>query len=419
MDETTRLRLRSFVSSWLTVVLVVAIAVAGVGAWATYTAHVDPGSTTEQRSTTVWSATTQFDHSATVTRENPLYPTGTVLSNRSTYFTRLAPVLDGTVTVRPRGLSENVSVDLSTRLVVRAADEERTYWSDTQPLTDVSVQDAGSDPVSVDFSLNVSAVEARIAQIQDAVGATPGQTTAAVVVDAQIAGSTGDAQSQTSFSRRLTLGIAGGTYSISGPQQSTEAVQRTQTVTVPREYGPTRSIGGPVALLLGLGALAAVAYAARDDRIALDDDERARLAYLDDRAEFDEWIVSVRLPSDETDRPVAVADSLADLVDLAVDANTSVIEDQSGDRFHVITSEMRYTYAAPGRSVVTDRADRSATGDQPTLFESPDVVSNAHDDEEDTDGTPEADGAVADHADAGSTASGASAHADEGDDPER
>lgn len=378
MDERTKLRVRAFVSSWITVVLVVALAVAGIGVWATYTTHVDPGITTEQRSTTVWSTATRLDHSATVTRENPLYATGTVLSNRSTYFKQIAPVLDGRFTVRPRGLSEDVSVNLSARLSLQAADEQRTYWSDTQPLNQVSVQTAGSDPVSVDFSVNISTVEARIAQIQQSIGATPGETSAAVIIDARVEGVTDDGPSRTSFSRRLALSISGDTYSITSPGESTEQVQRTQAVTVPREYGPIRSIGGPLALLAGLATLGALGYGRRNVDMDLSDRERERLAYLRDRAEFDEWIVSVRLPSDETNRPVAVAESLADLVDLAVDANTSVIEEPSGGRFHVVTAEYHYTYEPPGSQLGETGTERPATTDRMTPFEAPGDAHNAH-----------------------------------------
>ncbi|MFC7096463.1 DUF5305 domain-containing protein [Halobaculum marinum] len=353
MDEATRLRVRAVLSSWATLLLVAAVVVGALGAWATYGAHVAPGTTTEERTTQAWSTTADFDHSATVTRENPLFPVGTELSNRSTYFTAAAPVLDGTFTVAPRGLDGNVSVDLAATLVLRSADEETTYWRDTRPLAESSA--AGADgPVSLAFSLNVTEVAQRIATIEEGIGTTPGETSAAVVVDARVAGTADGDPSSLAFSRRLSLGLAGDTYTATAPGSTTETVEQTTTVRVPDTAGPLRSIGGPFALLVGAVAAGGLGYATRRTDLALDDHERARLDYLDDRAEFDEWIVAVELPPPADDVTVAEAASLADLVNLAIDTDTAVLEAPGEELFTAVADDHRYTYRPPAPTADRD-----------------------------------------------------------------
>ena len=368
MEESTRLRVRAVLSSWLTVLLVVAVVAGAVGAWATYTAHVAPGTTTEQRTTEVWSATAAFDHSATVTRQNPVFPVGTELTNRSTYFRSAAPVVNGTFTVAPQGLGGNVSVDLAATLVLESADEETTYWTDTSPINETSASDADG-PVSLAFSLTVTEVSRRITTIQQGIGSTPGETTAAVVVDARVSGTADGEASSLAFSRSLSLGLNGDTYAVSSSGPASEAVERTTTVRVAQTYGPVRSLGGPLALLVGAVAAGGLAYASRSGDLALDDAERARLDYLDDREEFDQWIVSVELPVRDPDRPVATAATLADLVNLAIDSDAAVLESPDGEAFAVVTDGYRYRYHPPppsddGLPSARFGSDGAAAGDR-------------------------------------------------------
>ena len=347
MDEATRLRVRAALSSWFTALLIVSVVVGTAGVWATYTAHVDPGTTTAERTVTEWSATGSFDHSATVSESNPLYPVGAELTNRSTYFSAATPVLDGVYSVETSGLGGDASVELATTLEIRSADDETTYWRDTRPLNETTAR-TGDGPTAVSFSINTTAVENRVAAIQNSIGSAPGETSVAVVVDARIAGATGDgADSRLRFSSRLPIALGGDTYTVSDPGTDNEAVDRTVTERVPREYGPVRSVGGPLALALGLLAMGALGVVVGRGRPAIMEAERARLEFLEDRSEFDQWIVSVRLPPDATDRPTAEAASLADLVNLAIDSDAAVIEDPDDGAFHVVTGQYRYVYRPP------------------------------------------------------------------------
>ncbi|SEO81417.1 hypothetical protein SAMN04487948_105289 [Halogranum amylolyticum] len=52
-------------------------------------------------------------------------------------------------------------------------------------------------------------------------------------------------------------------------------------------------------------------------------------------------------PPETLDRPRAEAESLSDLVDFAIDANTGVVESPAGDSFFVVTDECLVTYEPP------------------------------------------------------------------------
>lgn len=347
MEEATQLRLRSALSSWLTVLLVLSLVVGTAGAWATYTAHVDSGTTTVERTVTEWSVSGSFNHSATVTNSNPLYPVGTTLTNRSTYFRPVAPILNGSFTVGTSDLEEITSVELAATLVLQSTDEETTYWTDTRPLN-TTMQPGTDGQTSVGFSINTTAVTQQIAAIEEGIGSTPGETSAAVIVDVRIAGTTDDgAESRLTFTSRLPIALSGDTYVVSGPGTVTEGVQRTVTDRVPQEDSPLRSTGGPIALIVGLVSLGGLGFVAGRDQPTLTGAERARLEFLNDRSEFDEWIVSVRLPDDTAGLSTAEAMSLADLVNLAIDSDAAVMENTDERSFHVVTDEYHYRYRPP------------------------------------------------------------------------
>ncbi|WP_224449877.1 DUF5305 family protein [Haloprofundus salilacus] len=70
--------------------------------------------------------------------------------------------------------------------------------------------------------------------------------------------------------------------------------------------------------------------------------ERRRLAYLDERLEFEEWISTVRLPSSAREKPRAEASSLGDLVDIAIDTQNAVLADPDEEAYYVVGDEYLY-----------------------------------------------------------------------------
>ena len=90
------LRLRALLNKQFTVIVAALIVLALVGGWTTYTVHATHSTTTEERSVSSWQTEGRFNHSTTVTENNPVYPVGTPLTNRSIYFAEIAPWFNGT-----------------------------------------------------------------------------------------------------------------------------------------------------------------------------------------------------------------------------------------------------------------------------------------------------------------------------------
>jgi len=352
MGEGTRwLRVRAVVSSWFPV-LVAALAVLAVaGGWAAYTAHAAPGTTTQQSEQAHWRVSGEFQHAAEITRENPIFDVGATLSNRSTYFTGASPVLDGRYVATYSGLdAPAASIDLDAALVVRAVggDSGNTvYWTDRTPLDETSADVQSGESASVSFSLNASRLAQRQSEIQASLGQTPGTIEAFVAVDATTEGSVDGQPASLSLSHRLPVSVDGDTYTVGPAATGSEAMTTTETVTVTNDYGPLWSVGGPLLLVGGLAGLAALGAGRHRNAFALSDAERDLLAFHDERAEFDEWVVRATLPEAVRDRPRATAESLSGLVDFAIDADTGVVEDTETGTFYAVADQLLVAYEPP------------------------------------------------------------------------
>lgn len=344
----SRLRLRATLDSRFTALVAVLLVLGLVGAGVAYGTHVDPTMESQEQVVSSWAVTTNHTHSATVTEENSVFPEGTELTDRSTYFTSVAPELDGEVFVEYTAASaDDVTVAIDVALVMESADEETTYWREQRPLASIE-QDAGPDePVSVPFTLNASAVEDRISEIESDLGSTPGETAIFIRTDVALEGVVDGDQTGYSRTLNLPLSIAGDTYTVGEAGPPVDTIERTETVQTTQSYGPLRTLGAPLLLIGSIVALGGLVGARRRGWIELDDAERAYLDYRDDRTEFDEWITQIRLPAKAFDRPEATATSLSDLVDYAIDNDRGVVKDPETGRFHVSADQYLYTYTPP------------------------------------------------------------------------
>ncbi|MBP1923506.1 hypothetical protein J2751_002548 [Halorubrum alkaliphilum] len=118
-DE-TRIRLRALLDAQFTLLVIVCVVLAAAGGVLVYGTYVDPGTETESQEVSSWSYDAGYDHSAEVTEPNEVFPVGTVLEDRETYFTRIAPELDvAAELVYAAEQSEDVRVDI---------ESERRRW---------------------------------------------------------------------------------------------------------------------------------------------------------------------------------------------------------------------------------------------------------------------------------------------------
>jgi len=375
-DE-TRLRLRAILDAQFAVILAVCLIAAAVGGGLVYTTHVDPGTETREQTVSSFTVETEYNHSAEVTESNSVFPAGTVLDGRSTYFTRVAPVLDVDVeTTYSAASASDVDVQFDSVLVIRNVGEggAPVYWSERRRLASETVSDVEpGETATVAFAFNSSEADATAAAIEEELGASPGETEMFVLTDVALEGAVNG--EPTSYARTIEMGVdhGGDTYTVSDPGLQSDTPERTESVTVERRYGPLRSIGGPLLLLVGLLGSGGLTYVRRERELALTPAERDYLSYSDDRAEFAEWITTFRLPASVHERQEARAESLRDLVDFAIDNDTGVVEDPETGAYHAVDGDFVYTYRPPsppavgsvGRVDVDDEAnaEEPAKGD--------------------------------------------------------
>lgn len=358
------LRVRSIASAWFSVLVVACVALAAVGGFAAYTAHADPGTTSQQSERAHWSVDGDFGHSAEVTRENPVFDVGDTLSNRSTYFTNAAPVLDARYAATYTGAgADSATVTVNATLVARSSGENTVYWTDRRQLDDATASVEPGESTAVEFSLNATEVAQWTSEISSELGSTPGEveTFVAVAVDAE--GTADGRPASLSLSHRLPLSVDGDTYTVGPAETSRETVTTTGTVTTTREYGPLWSVGGPLLFLLGGSGLVGLLAGRWRDEFELSAAERRYLEFLDERAEFDEWVVSMRLPAELYDRPRADAESLSDVVNFAIDTDSGVVEDPDTGTFYAVGEELLVAYdppTPPAESAVDDGGDSSS-----------------------------------------------------------
>ena len=361
-------RVRAILDDWFWAVALVAVVVAGAGGYVTYTAYADPGTTVEERQVSSWEGNGSYATTATVTEPNPLYPVGTTLEDRPAYFLAVSPRFDGTFAFEYRATRGGaVDVTVEQRLVLHSVTEDEgaaiEYWRIEEPLgTETASGVAPGEPVRSTFSRNVSRLANRATNVSERLGGTPGETEVLVVTAVGIDGEVNGQSVERTATYRLPIASDGPTYAPG--EMGGQAVTGSTTERIARErtYGPVWRVGGPAALLLGVGGLVGLAYGRYDGRLIVSAAERNRLDVAATREEFDDWITTATLPPAVLGRPRVEVDSLAGLVDTAIDVDARVFERPDGGEFYVPHEELLYAYTPPrGESVAADGQNEAST----------------------------------------------------------
>lgn len=344
-------RVRSFLDDYLAVLVVGLLLVTLAGGYVAYGAHATEETRTETRTTGNWTVESRFDHAATVQRDAGVFATGDRLENRSLYFTSLAPELDGTYRVTHRGTDGEPAVAAVELKVVRRAvesidGEPVVHWRETESLGSAERTVLPDDePLTVPFTVNVTAQEQRIAEIESELGASPGTTEIRIVADVTLQ-STLDGEPVTDDrTEHLELESGGGAYRVATDVADPTTREATKTAQVPIEPSPLSAYGAPLLALLALLGAAGLVVLGHTGQLELSAAERARLAYDRDREEYDEWISPGTVTAD--DRTLARVESLEALVDVAIDSNRRVIEVDDGAQYVAIADDVRYVFEPP------------------------------------------------------------------------
>jgi hypothetical protein len=340
-----RVRARAVLADRLAIVVAAFLLLSVVGAGVTYGAVVAPGTTEETRSVEAWSSTTEYGHAATVQQENPVYPVGTDLENRSAYFTDASPVLEGSHRAAFDADNGSVAAQTTLTIVLRAEDSESgtTFWQEREQLTRETAELDGGESVRTPFELNVSAIRERLHRIESSLSSA-GDTTVLVRAETVYRGHAGGERVNETVTDDLTIRPGSQIYEVTGGDAETTGHERTVVRQKPIEAGPLQTVGGPLLVLLGLLLAGGAVKADREGILDLTTHEQAAL----ERAEFEDWVTIGGVPDDPPGERIRVS-SLEGLVDLAADTNARIIQDEHLGHYVVFGDEYHYLYEPLGR----------------------------------------------------------------------
>ncbi|MFC7135079.1 MULTISPECIES: DUF5305 domain-containing protein [Salinibaculum] len=350
-----KLRTRHVIDNSISIIVGALVLLALLGGWLTYTTYAAPATTTEQRPGPSSETRAWFNHSATVTENNSVYPVGTTLADRQVYFSSITPSLNGSYSFTYQAsesgqLNATVALDLVYRGVEDGEVGDRVVWETTRTLRGTVSKSLGpGDTLTVPFSVDVNRTGQRLAAIEEQLGDPPGQSQVRVRARTTLQGTVNAEPVDRTTPHTLPIDLGGSTYRIGQPGPMTDSEETTRTVTVEKEYGPARSVGAPGLLLVSLSGLVGLGFVRYTDRLGLSRAERRRLTYEEDKREYDDWISRVQLPEEALALPRATTTSLAALVDFAIDTDNRVIEDPQEQTYYVVHDGYLYEYRPPTR----------------------------------------------------------------------
>jgi len=356
-------RLRSLIDEYVIVVVTALVLLALVGGYLTASAYATTDTRTETIQTASWESTGEFSHRATVVNGTDVYDRGETLRDRSSYFLAVTPRLNGTFAYSYTASGGgDLSATVTNVLVLRSVSEAETeegdateYWrlESTVGFGEAESIEPG-ESLEVPFSVNVSAAEQRLSEVDEQFGGTPGQKEMVVESRIRLSGTRNGQPVETTRVYRLPVSTSGNVYEVGDPGTVTDSGGQTERRTVAVEPGPLRAYGGPALLVLALVSGVLLAVGRRNGTLTVSERERDWLAYRSAREEFDDWITVARIPEEGRDAAAIEVGTLEGLADIAIDTDRRVLEDPDRNLFVVFDRDRTYVYRPP---VPADRGD--------------------------------------------------------------
>lgn len=347
-NDRRRIRARLLLDRWFVAAVVVLVVAVALGGWLAYEPHVDPSADERIETVGSWSEEPGLSHQAEVRVANPIFETGSTLSDRSLYYTRLSPELEGAYEYgyRLEGVDGSVDVVMDSYLLFQSVDDDgNAYWQRTEPLDSESVEEvAPGERVTTSFAINVTELDGEIEAIEGNLGASPGSAETGVVVETRVDGEIGNERVSNAHTATFLIDDGGGTYSVETDTDGDASREFRETIVTERSYGPVRSYGPFVLVVLGLTGLGALGYARVEGRLTPTEAEIRALESAQERKEFDDWLSRGRFPEEEFSGPRIEVDTLQDIVDVAIDSDRRVIEDATRGAYYVQDGYLYYAY---------------------------------------------------------------------------
>jgi hypothetical protein len=349
-----QVRVRRLVDDYAVPVVGMLVVVVVLGGYVTYVSHVDPGTETEVVEDASWSSTAQYSHQAQVTTNTSVFDRGTVLQNRGSYLTAVAPVLNGTFSYRYEATDGgDLQVGTDHVLVLRSVSEGEgqdivEYWRIEEDLNATSADSVGpGDTVDTAFALNVSDVNRRLDSIDEELGGTPGQTAVLVQTRVTLSGTRNGQPVNQTRTYEMRIDTQQNVYSVGNDGPQTNSGEQTREVTVEATYGPVRTVGAPLLALVSLLGAFVVAGGHWQGVFDVTDAERTQLDYTSAYQEYEDWISTAHVPDSALTGPQVAVETLGGLVDVAIDSNRRVLEDQDRGLCVVLVDDVTYVYEIP------------------------------------------------------------------------
>lgn len=362
---------RILLNRWVLAIAVVCLILALVGGYVAYGAHLGEEETRiEEHTAGTWTVDSEFEHAAVAERSAAVFRSGDRLENRPLYFTSVSPEIRGTYSLTHEntdGDSAVASAELS--MVVRAVEEidgqTAVHWEERETLDSLSGIDIGDgDEATVTVSIDVPETLERIETIEADLEAAPGETEVLLVAETAVETDVAGETFTDTRTDRLEIDPGPAVYRVATTVEGPQPYDATEQVRVTVEPSLLALYGGPLLVLVGVVGVVGLATALWRDELAVTERERTRYEFETAREDFDEWVSGSEIP-DIADRTTVRANSLADLVDIAIDSDRRVLED--GTRYAVLVGDIVYTYTAPPRaetpeSEPLDAGDTTAVG---------------------------------------------------------
>ncbi|MXV60835.1 hypothetical protein GS429_01860 [Natronorubrum sp. JWXQ-INN-674] len=372
ISDRTAVRLRAALDEWFVVVVVALLALTLVGGWAVYGSMAATETDADRESVETWSTAGGFDHGVIVQAENEVFPVGTELTDRPTYFTEISPELEATFRYwydAPDG-DGDVDLEVVAEREIRSVDDDGVeYWAVNETLAESGESGlAPGEEHATDVSLDVPTTMNETDEIEDSLGGSAGETETVVAVTVTMSGTVDGEPVDRVETYELEVVADGSTYAVDGPSPNeavtmdTAAAEDDEEVTTADSSGFLETYGAALLALASVCALGVLAIARTNGTLAPSAAELERVRTQYEREEFDDWISSGSLPDEIRGRSRIDVSTLEDLVDVAIDCDRRVLEDERAGEYYVVDGESLYVYEPDGVKAANEPPGDETTG---------------------------------------------------------
>ena len=345
------LRFRQVLDRWFVLVAVALVLVMVAGVSMAYVAHTNPGTETVTEREVVFEEHATLNHQAEVQRSAWVFAEGEIVDG-PTYFTSVSPNLDAIHRYTIRHADDvNLTVETEFRLIVRSEQDGTELWRDTVAYgEDAATLEQPGGGATTSITVNVTEIDDRVENIERGLQSSAGSVESFLDISAHAHG-TVDGESYSRFhDLRMTIDPGGDTYSVDVEEPMVRTEEREVVVAVIDQQPSFLAREGAILLsLVAAVGLVGLAAGRHTGWTSISQERLRNVAHAKERASFEDWISVGSVPHErlQNGHPSIEVESLEDLVDIAADTDSRVIEDQRTGRYVVLNDRDLFTFTPP------------------------------------------------------------------------